>query len=68
MKLDQLLNGIEAGIVSGDVDTLDASEIKWFGRAWHGDALRDTERQYEAGQEHPIDWAVAKQKLREHCQ
>lgn len=33
--------------------------------AWHGDALRETERRYEAGQEEPIDWALAKQELRE---
>jgi outer membrane protein TolC len=33
--------------------------------AWHGDALRETERRYEAGQEQPVDWAAAKQELRE---
>lgn len=33
--------------------------------AWHGDALRDTEQRYEAGQEQPVDWAVAKQELRD---
>ena len=33
--------------------------------AWQGDALRETERRYEAGQEEPIDWAIAKQELRE---
>jgi len=31
---------------------------------WHGDALRETEQRYEAGQEQPIDWADAKQELR----
>ena len=33
--------------------------------AWHGEALRETEQRYEAGQEQPIDWAIAKQELRE---
>ena len=51
MKLDQLRNDIQAGITSGDAGTLDADEIKRRGRAWHGDALRDTERRYEAGQQ-----------------
>lgn len=32
---------------------------------WHGDALRETERRYQAGLEEPIDWAVAKQELRQ---
>lgn len=33
--------------------------------AWHGTALRETEQRYSAGQEQSIDWAVAKQELRE---
>jgi hypothetical protein len=33
--------------------------------AWHGEALRETEQRYDAGQEQPVDWAVAKQELRE---
>jgi len=33
--------------------------------AWHGEALRETEQRYEAGQEQPIDWVIAKQELRE---
>ena len=33
--------------------------------AWHGDALRETEQRYEADQEQPIDWSIAKQKLRD---
>jgi Putative addiction module component len=32
---------------------------------WHGDVLRETEQRYEAGQEPPVDWAAAKQELRE---
>ena len=32
---------------------------------WHGDALRETEQRYEAGLEEAIDWAVAKQELRQ---
>lgn len=33
--------------------------------AWHGDALRETGQRYDAGQEQPVDWAIAKQELRE---
>lgn len=33
--------------------------------AWHGEALRETEQRYDTGQEQPIDWAIAKQELRE---
>ena len=33
--------------------------------AWHGDALRETEQRYDAGREQPLDWAIAKQELRE---
>jgi hypothetical protein len=33
--------------------------------AWHGEALRETEQRYDAGQEQPVDWADAKQELRE---
>lgn len=33
--------------------------------AWHGDALRETQRGHEAGLEQPVDWAAAKQELRE---
>lgn len=33
--------------------------------AWHGEVLRETEQRYEAGQEQPVDWAVAKWELRE---
>jgi antitoxin ParD1/3/4 len=53
IKLDQLRNDIQAGIASGDAGTLDADKIKRRGRVWHGDALRETERRYEAGQEQP---------------
>lgn len=66
IKLDQLRRDIQAGISSGDAGTLDAEEIKRRGRASHRAALRDTERRYEAGQEQPVDWVVAKQELRKH--
>lgn len=33
--------------------------------AWHEDALRETEQRNEAGQEQSVDWAAAKQELRE---
>lgn len=33
--------------------------------AWHGDVLRETEERYEAGQEQPIDWSIAKHELRD---
>lgn len=44
IKLDQLRNDILAGIASEDAGTLDADEIKRRCRAWHADALRETER------------------------
>lgn len=56
-----------AAIASRDAGTLDADEIMQPDQAWHRDALPDTERRYEAGHEHPVDWADAKQKLRERC-
>lgn len=33
--------------------------------AWHGDALRETEQRYDAGQEQPIEWTAAKRELRD---
>jgi hypothetical protein len=65
IKLDQLRKDIQAGIASGDAGTLDVDEIKRRCHARHADALRETERRYEAGLEEPIDWDVAKQELRE---
>lgn len=46
-------------------ESLSAEGTQLKSPAWHGDALRDTEQRYEAGQEQPVDWAVAKQELRE---
>lgn len=61
LKLNQLRADVQAGIASGDAGTLDVDEIKRRARARGADALRDTERRYDSGQEQPIDWAVAKQ-------
>lgn len=55
LKLNQLKADIQAGIDSGDAGTLDADEIKRRCHARHADALRETERRYEAGLENPID-------------
>jgi hypothetical protein len=44
--------------LSGDAARLESP-------AWHGDALRETERRLETGQEQPVDWATAKQELRD---
>jgi len=46
-------------------ESLAAAPSKLESPAWHGDVLRETEQRYEAGQEHPVDWATAKQELRE---
>jgi hypothetical protein len=35
---------------------------------WHEDALRETAKRYEAGQEQPIDWSVAKRELRKRAE
>lgn len=47
-------------------ESLSADATRLESPAWHGDALRETEQRYEAGQERPVDWATAKQELREH--
>jgi hypothetical protein len=44
--------------LSGDAARLESP-------AWHGDALRETDRRFETGQEQPVDWATAKQELRD---
>ena len=46
-------------------ESLTVDETRLASPTWHGDALRETEQRYEAGQEQPSDWAVAKQELRE---
>jgi hypothetical protein len=33
--------------------------------AKHGDLLRETEQRYDTGQEQSVEWASAKQELRE---
>jgi hypothetical protein len=46
-------------------ESLSADTTRMESPAWHGDALRDTEQCYEAEQERPVDWAMAKRRLRE---
>lgn len=46
-------------------ESLSAEGTRLASPAWHADMLRETEQRYEAGQEQPIDWAIAKQELRE---
>lgn len=46
-------------------ESLSADATRFESPMWHGDALRETERRYEAGEEQPVDWAAAKQELRE---
>jgi hypothetical protein len=46
-------------------ESLSADAARFESPSWHGDALRETERRIEAGQEQPVDWAIAKQELRE---
>jgi hypothetical protein len=46
-------------------ESLSADAARMKPPPWHGDALRDTELRYEAGQERPVDWATAKRGLRE---
>lgn len=50
IKLNQLRADIHAGIASGDAGTLDADQIKRRVRVRQAEALLDTERRYEAGQ------------------
>jgi hypothetical protein len=35
--------------------------------AWHKDALAETERRYDNGQEELIDWDEAKKLLKKEC-
>jgi hypothetical protein len=46
-------------------ESLSKEGTRFASPAWHGEALRETEQRYDAGQEQPVDWAVAKQELRE---
>lgn len=46
-------------------ESLSAEATRLESPAWHGEALRETEQRYGAGQEQPVDWAIAKQELRE---
>jgi hypothetical protein len=46
-------------------ESLSSEEPRLNSPVWHGDTIRETERRYEAGQEEPIDWALAKRELRE---
>jgi hypothetical protein len=32
--------------------------------SWHEEALKEAAARYEAGQEHPVEWADAKRQLR----
>ncbi len=36
--------------------------------SWHKELLDATEKRFKAGQEKPVDWNIAKRKLRESCQ
>ena len=46
-------------------ESLSAEGSRFESPAWHGDALDETQRRYDAGQEEPVDWSLAKQELRE---
>lgn len=41
-----------------------ADEAAFESPAWHGEALREAQRAYEAGEAKFIDWNVAKEELR----
>lgn len=36
--------------------------------SWHYDVLRQTAQRYESGQEHPVDWQIAKRELHKRAQ
>jgi hypothetical protein len=46
-------------------ESLSGEGARFESPAWHGELLRETEQRYDAGQEQPVDWTVAKQELRE---
>jgi hypothetical protein len=49
-------------------ESLTEEEARLESPSWHEDALRETAKQYEAGQEQPIDWAAAKRELRKRAE
>lgn len=49
-------------------DSLTQNEADYESPPWHEDALRETAKRYEAGEEQPIDWAVAKRELRNRAE
>lgn len=46
-------------------ESLSSEGTRFESPAWHGDVLRETEERQRAGQEQPVDWAIAKKELRE---
>ena len=49
------------GELSANAETVQSPE-------WHKELLDATESRYETGQEKPLEWNIAKQKLRERFQ
>ena len=49
-------------------ESLTDEEARLESPSWHEDALRETVKAYEAGQEQPMDWAAAKRELRKRTE
>ena len=45
-------------------DDISRHEADFHSPAWHEDALRETEERLQNGLEEPMDWEIAKKKLR----
>jgi hypothetical protein len=63
MSWDEKLRAMEELWVS-----LSQDESRLQSPPWHEDALRETTARYEAGQEQPVDWDVAKRELRKRAE
>lgn len=49
-------------------ESLSSEESRLESPPWHEEALRETARRYDTGQEQPIDWATAKRELRKRAE
>ena len=49
-------------------DSLTQDQSRLESPPWHEEALRETAKRYETGQEQPTDWATAKRELRKRAE
>jgi hypothetical protein len=49
-------------------DSLTQDQSRLESPPWHEEALRETAKRYEMGEEQPTDWAAAKRELRKRAE